>query len=129
MNLFDTLADPVRRRLIETLADGEQAAGTLAAVVGDEFGISQPAASNQLRRLRDADLVSVRVQGSQRIYRLRAGALDDVAEWVDRYARLWPQRLDALDTELARGRAGAPPKASGTRRGDTGTTRGAKDVG
>lgn len=101
------MADPVRRRLLEVLADGERAAGELTVVGREEFGISQPAVSNQLRRLRDSGLVAAEPRGAQRIYRLHPGALDEVAEWVDRYARLWPGRLEALDTELARGRRAA----------------------
>lgn len=104
MNAFALLADPVRRRILEVLTDGEQPAGAVAAVVMPEFGIGQPAVSNQLRLLREADLVHARAQGSQRIYGLTPGALDDVAAWMDWYARLWPQRLDALETELRRGR-------------------------
>lgn len=104
MEAFAILADPVRRRMIEVLSDGEQPAGTLGTVVRAEFGISQPAVSNQLRALREAAIVDVRAEGSRRIYRLLPGALDDASAWVDRYARLWPQRLDALETELARGR-------------------------
>mgnify|MGYP000998044380 CR=1 FL=1 len=110
MNSFATLADPVRRRIVEVLADGDRPAGAVGAIVQDEFGITQPAVSNQLRALRDAGVVEVEPRGAQRIYRLVPGALDDVTAWVERYAALWPQRLDALETELARGRrAGRAP--------------------
>lgn len=102
MNSFALLADPVRRRIVEVLAERASAAGDLGAVVMAEFGIKQPAVSNQLRALRDAEVVAVTPRGSQRIYRLRPGALDEVTEWVNRYAALWPQRLDALETELTR---------------------------
>lgn len=98
------MADPVRRRLLEVLSEGERTAGELTLVGRDEFGIGQPAVSNQLRRLREADIVTVQAHGSQRIYRIRPGALDEVSAWVDRYARLWPGRLAALDTELTRDR-------------------------
>lgn len=104
MNSFATLADPVRRRIVEVLADGAQPAGSVGAIVQPEFGITQPAVSNQLRALREAGVVEVEPHGAQRIYRLVPGALDDVTAWVERYAALWPQRLDALETELARGR-------------------------
>lgn len=104
MQQFAVLADPVRRRIIEVLAEGERPAGDVGAVVMAEFGIGQPAVSNQLRTLLDADVVEVEPQGSRRIYRLAPGALDDVVQWVDRYTRLWPQRLDALETELVRER-------------------------
>lgn len=104
MNSFAVLADPVRRRIVEVLADGEAPAGEVAAVVMAEFGVGQPAVSNQLRLLRGADVVVAEARGAQRIYRLAPDGLTDVASWVERYARLWPQRLDALETELARGR-------------------------
>ncbi|MEE1619348.1 ArsR/SmtB family transcription factor [Brachybacterium sp. J153] len=102
MNSFALLADPVRRRILEILSDGEQSAGMIGEAVSAEFHIRQPAVSNQLRVLREADVVQVEPSGSHRIYRLRPGGLDEVAAWVDRYSRLWPQRLDALETELAR---------------------------
>ncbi|WP_374928147.1 ArsR/SmtB family transcription factor [Kytococcus sedentarius] len=107
MNSFALLADPVRRRIIEVVSEEPRAAGEIGHVVTGEFGISQPAVSNHLRVLRDARVVQVEPQGSRRIYALTPGALDDVAAWVERYSRLWPQRLDALDTELARGRRAA----------------------
>jgi len=107
MNSFAVLADPVRRRLIEALADGPQPARALGAAAHGAFGISQPAVSNQLRALREAGVVAVEPVGAQRIYRLVPGALDDVTAWVERYAALWPQRLDALETELRRGRRDA----------------------
>ena len=115
MNSFALLADPVRRRIVEVLAVGEHSAGDLGAVVSAEFGIGQPAVSNQLRLLRDAAVVDVEPVGARRIYRLAPGALDDVAHWVDRYARLWPQRLDALDTELARGHRSERPAGPAVR--------------
>lgn len=106
MNSFAVLADPVRRRMVELLSEAEAPAGRIGAVVMAEFGIGQPAVSNQLRVLREAEIVSAERQGSQRIYRIVPGALDDIAAWVDRYGRLWSQRLDALETELARGSSG-----------------------
>lgn len=107
MNKFVVLTDPVRRRIIELLAEGEQPAGQISAAVGSEFGISQPAVSNQLRVLRDAEVVTVEPRGTRRLYRLVDGSLDEVTEWIDRYSRTWPRKLDALETELARGRRDA----------------------
>lgn len=102
MNSFALLADPVRRRILEILSDGEQSAGSIGEAVSAEFRIRQPAVSNQLRVLRDADVVQVRREGSHRLYSLSPGGLEEVTAWVDRYSRLWPRRLDALETELAR---------------------------
>lgn len=104
MNSFALLADPVRRRIVEVLSEGPRSAGEVGTVVMAEFGISQPAVSNQLRVLREAEAVEMSPDGARRIYALAPGGLDDVAAWVQRYSAFWPQRLDALETELARGR-------------------------
>ena len=98
------LGDPVRRRILELLADGEQPAGTVGAQVQDEFGISQPAVSQHFRVLRESGFVTVRPHGARRLYAVRPEALRDVDEWVDRFRRFWAPPLDALATELARGR-------------------------
>jgi DNA-binding transcriptional ArsR family regulator len=103
MQALDALGDPVRRRLVELLAAADRPAGEVSAVVEREFGISQPAVSRHLRVLREAGLASSVPVGTRRVYRLEPAALDEVAEVVDRYRRLWRQRLDALDVEIARG--------------------------
>ena len=103
MSAFDILGDPVRRRIIELLSEGERTAGEITRIVRDEFGISQPAVSNQLRVLRDSGFAVDERRGSHRLYALRPGALGEVTDWVDRYRGFWSQRLDALDTEIARG--------------------------
>ncbi|SNT65375.1 DNA-binding transcriptional regulator, ArsR family [Asanoa hainanensis] len=104
MHAFDVLGDPVRRRILELLADGELAAGEIGAVVQEEFGISQPAVSQHLRVLRDNGLTTVRAAGTRRLYAVDATPLQEVDAWLERYRRFWTQRLDALETELARGR-------------------------
>lgn len=104
MRVFAALADPVRRRLLELVADGEQPAGVLAAAVRAEFGISQPAASQHLRVLREAELVTVRAAGASRLYAVDATGLAEVDRWLDRFRGGWSQPLDALATELARGK-------------------------
>ena len=104
MNAFDVLGDPVRRRILELLADGEQPAGAIGAVVQGEFGISQPAVSQHLRVLREHGFATVRPDGARRLYAVDPAPLRDVDAWLDRYRRIWDQRLDALGTELARGR-------------------------
>ena len=98
------LGEPVRRRILELLADGEQPAGTVGAAVQEEYGISQPAVSQHLRVLRENGFVSVRPEGTRRLYAVRPDGLRDVDEWVDRFRRFWTPPLDALATELARGR-------------------------
>jgi len=98
--VFAALADPTRRRLLELLATGERSAGELAA----EFDISRPGVSRHLRVLREAGLVEVRQEAQRRIYSLRPEALIEVDEWLADYRALWQSRLDALHTEIARGK-------------------------
>ncbi|WP_370619569.1 ArsR/SmtB family transcription factor [Mumia sp. Pv 4-285] len=103
MGAFDVLGDPVRRRIIEHLAAGERSAGEVAALVADEFSISQPAVSQHLRVLRENGFATVRVDGARRMYALDPRPLGDVEDWATRLRLLWEQPLDALATELARG--------------------------
>ncbi|AEE44538.1 regulatory protein ArsR [Cellulomonas fimi ATCC 484] len=110
------LADPVRRRLLERLAAGECAAGDLVALARAEFGISQPATSQHLRVLRDAGVVTVRADGSRRLYAPDPAALAVVGDWLRAFQDPFAQPLDALATELARGRrsrAASAPAAGG----------------
>jgi DNA-binding transcriptional ArsR family regulator len=104
MHALDILGDPVRRRLVELLAAEDQPAGEVSRVVEQEFGISQPAVARHLRVLREAGFVSARPVGARRIYRLEKTVIDQLQGQVDRYRALWNQRLDALDTEIARGK-------------------------
>ncbi|GEK21824.1 ArsR/SmtB family transcription factor [Cellulomonas xylanilytica] len=106
MHAFDVLGDPVRRRLLELLADGERSAGDLTETVRAEFGISQPAVSQHLRVLRDHGFASVRPDGARRLYSVDADArpLHEVDDWLQAFRRAWTPRLAALDTEIARGR-------------------------
>ncbi|WP_456821132.1 ArsR/SmtB family transcription factor [Cellulomonas sp. URHB0016] len=100
---MDALGDPVRRRLVELLADGRRTAGDLATAVGAEFGISQPATSRHLRVLREAGVVTSEAHGAVRLYSVRAERLDEIETWVHGVRRFWVSRLDALETEVARG--------------------------
>ena len=95
-NVFEALADPTRRRILELLAGGERSAGEIAS----EFVISRPGVSRHLRVLRDAGLVQVRKDAQRRVYELRPEALADVLAWVEPYRRLWAGRLDALERHL-----------------------------
>jgi len=129
VHAFDVLGDPVRRRILELLADGERTSGAVTEAIRAEFGISQPAVSQHLRVLRDSGFASVRAEGTRRLYAVEAAPLREVDAWLDRFRRFWSQHLDALATELARGRrarrtnaggprAGRPPGSDG-RRGET----------
>lgn len=115
MNAFEILSDPVRRRLLELLADGEHAAGALGAAIQDEFGISQPAVSQHLRVLREQGFATVRAAGTRRLYAVDASALQEVDQWLQPYRRFWNQRLDALGTEVARGKRTPSPNPKGDR--------------
>ena len=122
MHAFDVLGDPVRRRILELLADGELTAGALSAVVQREFGISQPAVSQHLKVLRDSGFATARPDGTRRLYAVGAAPFREVDEWLDRFGRFWNQRLDSLATEIARGRrerrlaADATPDPKGANR-------------
>ena len=104
MHAFDVLGDPVRRRILELLIDGERAAGDLGSVIQAEFGISQPAVSQHLRVLREHGFASVRAEGARRLYAVDTAPLEEIDRWLDAYRNGWERRLDALATELARGR-------------------------
>ncbi|WP_328332489.1 metalloregulator ArsR/SmtB family transcription factor [Kribbella sp. NBC_00382] len=104
MHAFDILGDPVRRRILELLADGELPAGQIASTIGDEFGISQPAVSQHLRVLRDNGFATVTIAGTRRLYAVNPAPLQEIDTWLNRYRQFWTNRLDALETELHRGR-------------------------
>jgi DNA-binding transcriptional ArsR family regulator len=108
VHAFDILGDPVRRRILELLADGELPAGSIAAAIGNEFGISQPAVSQHLKVLRDNGFATVTVDGTRRLYAVDPGPLREIDGWLDRYRKFWTNRLDALETELHRGRRKIP---------------------
>jgi DNA-binding transcriptional ArsR family regulator len=104
MHAFDVLGDPVRRRILDLLAGGEQSSGAVTGVVRAEFGISQPAVSQHLRVLREAGFATVRPEGARRLYAVNPEPLRDVDDWLGTFRAFWAPRLDALDTEIARGR-------------------------
>ena len=106
MHAFDVLGDPVRRRILELLAAGETSAGDVAARVGGEFGISQPAVSQHLKVLRDNGFATVRAEGTRRLYSVDPSGLQEVDAWVEQFRVLWDRKLDALGTEIARGKKG-----------------------
>ncbi len=104
MHAFDVVGDPVRRRVLELLAAGERSAGAVTEVVREEFGISQPAVSQHLKVLRENGFATVRPEGTRRLYAVDPAGLQQVDAWVEQFRVFWDQRLDALGTELARGR-------------------------
>lgn len=117
MDAFAALADPTRRHVLELLATGERTAGDLTAEVRARSGLSQPAVSQHLAVLREAGLVAVRVDGPRRLYATRAEALTALAAWLDAVTPGFAPALDALATEVARGRrARRRPPATGSGR-------------
>jgi len=98
--VLHALADPSRRTVLEILRDREATAGELA----DALPIARPGVSRHLRVLREAGLVDVRQEAQRRIYTLRPEALVPVDDWLEDYRALWRNRLDALHTEIARGK-------------------------
>jgi DNA-binding transcriptional ArsR family regulator len=112
MQAFEVLGDPVRRRVLELMADGEVTSGGVCAVIRAEFGISQPAVSQHLRVLRDSGFATVRAAGTRRLYAVNPEPLREVAEWLDPFRRFWAPHLGALATELARGGRERRPQES-----------------
>ena len=104
MHAFDVLGDPVRRRILELIADGELASGAITAVVQEEFGISQPAVSQHLKVLRESGFATVRPAGTRRLYAVDAVPFRELDGWLEHFRVFWDQRLDSLTTELARGK-------------------------
>jgi len=104
MHAFDVLGDPVRRRILELLADGERSSGAIVEVIAAEFGISQPAVSQHLRVLRDNGFAHVRADAQRRLYSIDPRPLEEVEKWLDPFRRFWHHKLDALVTEVARGK-------------------------
>jgi DNA-binding transcriptional ArsR family regulator len=93
---FDVLAEPTRRRILDLLLDRERPVGELVK----KLDLSQPGVSKHLRVLREAGLVSVRSEAQHRIYEIRPEPLEEIAEWLEPYRRLWADRLDALERHL-----------------------------
>lgn len=114
MLVLTALADPVRREIVELLAAGEMGAGEIA----ERFPVTRPAISRHLRVLREAGLVTSEVRAQRRVYRLERAPLAELDAWLDRFRPLparhsaarpvvppgLANRLDALDTEIRRGR-------------------------
>jgi DNA-binding transcriptional ArsR family regulator len=97
-DVFHAIAHPARRAILVTLKEGERPATELA----EPFRMTFAAISQHLRVLEKADLVSVRRDGRQRLYRLDPRPLRDVVSWADEFAAFFAQRLDALGTYLDR---------------------------
>jgi len=109
MHAFDILGDPVRRRILEILAEqGEQSSGEIVEVIVAEFGITQSAVSQQLKSLRDAGFTTVTAEGTRRLYALDAKPPLEVDSWLMQFRNFWSPKFDALATEVARGKRRRP---------------------
>jgi DNA-binding transcriptional ArsR family regulator len=97
MSAFEALADPTRRRIVELVSEGERSAGEIASA----FAISRPGVSKHLRVLREHGVIRSRSDGTRRLYSLEGEGLVELDEWIRQF---WTNRLDALETELRRGR-------------------------
>lgn len=96
MQSLAAIADPTRRRIVELLAERDRTAGELVS----EFELSAPAISQHLKVLREAGLVTVRVEGQSRVQSLHPAGLDDLDAWLQKTRSLWSSRLDLLEREL-----------------------------
>lgn len=86
------------------LGDHELTSGAITAIVKAEFGVSQPAVSQHLKVLRDSGFATVRPEGTRRLYAVDSAPFQELDDWLDPFRRFWEQRLDSLETELARGK-------------------------
>lgn len=104
MHAFDVLGDPVRRRILELLREGEHSSGEVVEVIQSEFGITQAAVSQHLKVLRESGFATVRPEGARRLYALDPAPLREVDAWLDHFRGFWGVKLAALSTEIARGK-------------------------
>lgn len=96
MDLFTALADPTRRKIIESLATGERSFGELA----DSFEMSRPAVSQHLKVLRETGLVKARAEAQRRIYRLDADGLEEIDDWLGKVRNFWTEHLGKLEQAI-----------------------------
>ena len=97
MQVFEVLAEPRRRQILDLVLNRERSVGELVAALG----ISQPSVSKHLKVLREVGVVQVRQDGRRRLYRLNGKALKPIYEWVSAYERSWSERFEQMDTVLA----------------------------
>ena len=100
VDVFQALADPTRRRIVEVLRTGEQQVGDVVA----KAGIHQSGVSRHLRILSDSGFVSMRPDGQRRLYALRAEPFQELDAWLAAYRQLWEARLDRFGEALVKRR-------------------------
>lgn len=96
--IFDVLAEPNRRRILDFLRSDERSVGEIV----DALGLSQPTVSKHLRVLKEAGLVAVHPDAQRRLYALRVEPLMELDAWLAAYRSLWEQKLDRLEDYLRR---------------------------
>ncbi len=104
MTPFEVIADPVRRRILELLAGGERTSGSVVEVIQGEVGITQAAVSQHLKVLRENGFAVVREEGTRRLYSIAPEPFAAVDAWLAPFRAFWVHRLEALATEVARGK-------------------------
>ena len=104
MHVFEVLGDPVRRRILECRS-GRDASGEVVEAIAAEFGITQAAVSQHLKVLRESGFAKVRADAPRRLYAVDAAGLQAVDAWIGQFRSFWEPKLDALATEIARGKA------------------------
>ena len=104
MHAFDVLSDPVRRRILELIAPGAMASGEVVEAIGAEFGITQAAVSQHLKVLRESGFAQVQAEAQRRLYSVNPAGLQAVVAWLEQFRSFWEPKLDALATEIARGK-------------------------
>jgi DNA-binding transcriptional ArsR family regulator len=119
MDTMTVLADPVRRQVVELLAEGERSAGE----IGERFPIAQPSMSRHLRVLREAGVVRVRVDATRRMYSLNPQSLEEVERWAARHLALWHKKFDKLGEHLDAMAAAERADAPAAERADAATAK------
>jgi DNA-binding transcriptional ArsR family regulator len=99
LDVFQALADPTRRRIVEALRNGEQQVGEVV----EKAGVHQSGVSRHLRILHESGFVSMRPDGQRRLYALRADPFRELDEWLGQYRKLWEARLDRFEAALEKG--------------------------
>ena len=112
MQAFDVLSDPVRRRILEILAEEEHASGEIVAIVSSEFGVTQSAVSQHLKVLRESGFATVTIDGARRLYALDPAPLTEVDYWLGKFRQFWEPKFEALATEIARGKRKRSPSCN-----------------
>ncbi len=96
LDVFQTLADPTRRRIVETLRKGERQVGDIVA----QAGVHQSGVSRHLRILHESGFVSVRPDGQRRLYSLEPEPFRELERWLSQYRAIWEARLDRFGAAL-----------------------------